>query len=186
MTQTPRHYHSRYQDIVAWVQKYGKPTLFVTFTGNPSWPEIKDELLPHQSASDRPDLVARVVWLKLQDLLAIIRNGCFGPLRAHVWVIEYQKTGLPHVHIVLSLHNRDNFFSEGIDDFISARIPPPKAGPKLHDIVRTAMVHGSCEGYNPKAPCMVWDPRSGRSKCSKKFPKPFSHMIVNENGYHIT
>jgi hypothetical protein len=38
----------------------GSVTLFITFTFNPNWPEINSELLPGQSASDRPDLVVRV------------------------------------------------------------------------------------------------------------------------------
>ena len=45
----------------------GKPTLFVTFTANPKWKEIQDELLPGQTASDRSDLDARVFNLKHKE-----------------------------------------------------------------------------------------------------------------------
>lgn len=37
---------SRYQDAMAIVREKGKPDLFVTFTCNPNWPEIVEELLP--------------------------------------------------------------------------------------------------------------------------------------------
>ena len=48
------------------VAKLSKPDLFLTFTCNPKWPEIVANLLPGQTASDRPDLVARVFKLKLK------------------------------------------------------------------------------------------------------------------------
>jgi len=63
-----------YQDSIAIVRHYGKPSLVITFTTNPKWEEIERELLPHQCASDRPDLVARVFNLKVQDLLNQIRH----------------------------------------------------------------------------------------------------------------
>lgn len=39
-TLSPRHYHKMYQEAMAIVQKFDKPILFITFTGNPNWPEI--------------------------------------------------------------------------------------------------------------------------------------------------
>ena len=50
---------------MAIVRKYGKPDFFVTFTCNPTWPEIVENLMPGQTAQDRPDLVARVFNLKV-------------------------------------------------------------------------------------------------------------------------
>ena len=49
-----------FQDSMAIVRQLGRPSLFITFTANPKWKEIMDELLPGQSPQDRPDLVARV------------------------------------------------------------------------------------------------------------------------------
>jgi len=63
-----------YQDSMAIVRHFGKPSLFITFTANPKWIEIQQELLPNQTAADRPDLVARVFNLKLKDLLNQIRH----------------------------------------------------------------------------------------------------------------
>ena len=51
---------ARFQDAMALVQAMGKPNLFITVTCNPDWPEIQNNLLPGQSAQDRPDLKARV------------------------------------------------------------------------------------------------------------------------------
>ena len=53
-----------YQDSMAIMRHFGRPTLFITFTANPKWKAIVDELLPEQIAVDRPDLVARVFHIK--------------------------------------------------------------------------------------------------------------------------
>ena len=55
-----QYQHQLYQDAMAIVCHYGKPDLFITFTCNPQWPEITKTLFPNQTASDCPDIVARV------------------------------------------------------------------------------------------------------------------------------
>ena len=81
-----------YQDALSIVRRFGKPDLFVTFTCNPSWPEIKDNLLNNQKASVRPDLCARVFHLKLKALMNDIKKEkIFGTVVAHIYTIEYQK-----------------------------------------------------------------------------------------------
>ena len=54
----PRDMKARFQDAMALVQVIGKPNFFITVTCNPDWPEIKDSLLPVQSAQERPDLTS--------------------------------------------------------------------------------------------------------------------------------
>ena len=51
-----RNMYQHYQDTLTLVTKYGKPEIFLTFTANPKWPEVLEMLLPHQSASDRPNI----------------------------------------------------------------------------------------------------------------------------------
>lgn len=92
----PRFMAHLYQNAMAICRYLGKPTLFITFTANPKWKEIKDELLHGQTASDRPDLVARVFNLKLKELLdQLKRKNIFGTYKGLVRTIEYQKRGLP-------------------------------------------------------------------------------------------
>ena len=64
----PRFMIQLYQDAMSVVRKLRKPDLFITFTCNPTWPEISHELLKHQKPSDRPDIIARVFKLKLDEL----------------------------------------------------------------------------------------------------------------------
>ncbi len=89
-----------YQDAMARVRKFGKPDLFITFTCNPKWKEITDTLLSGQTTKDRPELVTRVFNLKLDALLKDIKDGVLGNVIAKIWVIEFQKRGLPHTHFV--------------------------------------------------------------------------------------
>ncbi|UYV83334.1 hypothetical protein LAZ67_23000610 [Cordylochernes scorpioides] len=69
---SPRHMHEYAQDAMTYVRVYGRPDLFITFTCNPRWEEIKELLLPGQSLSDRPDIIARVFNQILRALMHFI------------------------------------------------------------------------------------------------------------------
>ena len=85
---------------MAMVRKHGSPDVFLTFTCNPKWTEITENLRPGESPWERPDLVARVFKLKLKELLHdLFKNNVLGHEVAHCGVIEFQKRGLPHAHI---------------------------------------------------------------------------------------
>lgn len=108
--------HQLYQDAMSIVRAYGKPDLFITFTCNPKWPEINNELLKGQEPNDRPDLIARVFKIKLKELLDdLLKNKIFGHAIAHVYVVEFQKRGLPHAHILLILDKNDK--PKTVEDF---------------------------------------------------------------------
>ncbi|SDA02465.1 BZ3501_MvSof-1269-A2-R1_Chr12-3g03609 [Microbotryum saponariae] len=97
----------RYQDAMACVVKYGKPSLFITVTCNPKWPEIKAALGPNDEARSRPDLIARVFEAKLTRL-------CDG-----FWATSNGQAGLPHAHILHTLAPDDHSLStEAIDKVI--------------------------------------------------------------------
>src|SRR5277367_4689491 len=89
---SPRNMQQNYQDAMAIVRKYGKPDLFITMTCNPKWAEIMTNLEYSQSAEMRPDLVARVFHIKLQELLDdICKRHVFGTPSAKIHAIEFQK-----------------------------------------------------------------------------------------------
>ena len=134
---------------------------------------------------DRPDLVTRVFKLKKDQLIRDIRSEkIFGKVPAILWVIEFQKRGLPHVHILVILANDDRVSSSSdIDNVICAQLPPsPENFPegskerdqaeRLEKIVLANMVHGPCGKEYPNSPCM------SEGKCSKKYPKPFCDKTV--------
>ena len=57
-----------YQNAMAIVRHFGKPDFFITFTCNPQWKEITDELLEYQTPADHPDLVSRVFKIEVAPL----------------------------------------------------------------------------------------------------------------------
>ncbi|OBZ80576.1 hypothetical protein A0J61_11375, partial [Choanephora cucurbitarum] len=174
----------QYQDSMAIVPYFGKPSLFITFTANPRWIETQRELLPGQNTSGRPDLVARVFDLKVKELLKDLKvKNVFGTYKGLVRTIEYQKRGLPHLHLLLFLDSSHAIYSaDEIDRIISAEIPLKESDPELCEIVTKNMVHGPCGNLNPKSPCMVKD-ANGNLKCSKRFPKTFTEQtVISDDG----
>ena len=179
-----------FQDSMAIVRHFGKPTLFITFTANPKWKEIQDELLYDQVAWDRPDLIARVFRLKMLALLHDLKETqIFGRFKGYVWTIEYQKRGLPHMHLLLFLHSEDRFLNaDKIDQIVMAELPDAEMDPsgQLTELVKSMMVHGPCGEQAPRAPCMMSKDGGRTMTCSKKYPRAFQeHTSVLEDGYPI-
>ena len=176
----PRDMYQRYLDGMAIARHFKKIDLFLTMTANPNWPEIKRELLPGQTVNDRPDLVSRVFQLKKKVLMhAILKDGIFGPCVAHVYSIEFQKRGLPHMHLLLFLKDGYKLLTpDVVDSIIAAEWPDPITHPHLFEAVKKFMVHGPCGTLNPQAPCMK------DNKCIHGYPKPFqSHTTMDSEGY---
>jgi len=95
-------------------------------TANPKWPEIIHSLFPGQTATDRPDIVSQVFEQKKKALLKLIDNGFFGT------TIEFQKRGLPHIHLLIFLHPQDHIQnSHHINSMILAQLPDPQLQPLL-------------------------------------------------------
>ncbi|KYN19366.1 hypothetical protein ALC57_08303 [Trachymyrmex cornetzi] len=144
-------------------------------TCNPKWREIIENLLSLQQPSDRPDICARVFNIKKEYLIdLIVKQKFFGEVAAYVYVIEFQKRGLPHVHILVTLkQNYKLTTADIVDKYISAEIPDPQQNSRLHEIVMKHMIHGPCGDW-----CLI------DGKCSKHFPKAFmDETIMDEDAY---
>ncbi|XP_075658630.1 uncharacterized protein LOC142628404 [Castanea sativa] len=183
-TGSPRYMIENYQDAMAICRWAGYPDLFITFTCNTKWPEIDLFLSkkPRQKVEDRPDVIARVFKIKLDQLLYDLKHGQhFGKVIAVVYTVEYQKRGLPHAHILLFVHHDDKHPTAAeIDRIISAEIPDLNEDSLVYEAVKQYMVHGPCGSINLKASCMI------ENKCTKHFPKKFcSQTTVDEDGFPI-
>ncbi|ONM53414.1 hypothetical protein ZEAMMB73_Zm00001d019617 [Zea mays] len=168
----PRDMRRRYMDAMALVRKFWKPDIFLTMTCNPNWDEITRELLPMQSPQDRPDLVVRIFRAKLEELKKrLTKHHILGKIRAYVYVVEFQKRGLPHVHFLLIMQRKYKLTCpDQYDHLISAEIPDKKKYPELYKMVIKHMMHGPCGLLNPKCPCT-----KGRASCKNHYPRAFSN-----------
>jgi len=177
----PRFMVQLYQDAMAICRSFRLPSYFITFTCNPNWPEIQAELLPGQRATDRPDLVTRMFCMKLSVLIKdLMKDEVFGPTVAQIHVIEFQKRGLPHAHILIILKPEFQPTTPAqIDMAISEELPDPEMDPEwMFETISKCMLHGPCGPAFPNVPCM----QDGR--CLKGYPRPFrNETSLDENGY---
>ncbi|XP_050897815.1 uncharacterized protein LOC127104687 [Lathyrus oleraceus] len=126
-----------YEDGMAIVLNGGKPDIFLTMTCNPSWSEITSELLPFQTPQDRPDLLTRIFRSKFEKLKDdVINKGVLGKVKSYMYVTEFQKRGLPHVHMLLVLESNDKLRDpKDYDSMVRAEIPKLECEPQLHEAV---------------------------------------------------
>ncbi|CAG8780456.1 3651_t:CDS:1, partial [Acaulospora morrowiae] len=177
-----RYMSQYYQDAMAIVRKYGKPSLFITITCNPHWPEILAELYDKQVPNDRPDIIVRIFNLKLKAILNdIIDKNILGKVVVFVLVIEFQKRGLPHAYLLIILTNEDNPQEPSdYDNIVSAEIPDPIHQSQLYETITRYMIHGPCGSLAPHAPCMQ------DGICSKNYPRHFANVTRDDaNGYPL-
>lgn len=94
---------------------------------------------------------------------------------------EFQKRGLPHVHCLVWLKNKNKTDTLSlIDSLISAEIPDISTDPLGYALVSESMMHGPCGKMNEKCPCMK------KGVCSKHYPKSFhDETSINEEGFPI-
>jgi hypothetical protein len=151
---------------MAICKKFGPPSLFITMTANPYWPEILGEIPPGSNAYDHPTITARVFNLKVQHLIfQLTKMRRLGTVIAYVYTIEFQKQGLPHMHMMVTLNEKDHPSTpEKIDLIVTAQIPDPDKEPRLHQLVEQFMLHGPFS----KMPC--WNGKKFKSG----YPKPYT------------
>jgi len=178
----PHHMVQNYQDAMAICRWAGYPDAFVTFTCNPQWLEIKRALLLRQQPQDRPDLVTREFKIKLKELINDIhKNHILGRTIAGIYVIEFQKRGLPHAHILIFFTEDSKPHTvEDMDRMISAKLMNSKTNKLAHETITKCTMHGPCGAAFPNAPCME------EGKCKKQYPRKFqSETVTDVNGYPI-
>lgn len=86
-----------------------------------------------------------------------------------MYVIEFQKRGLPHAHILLICDSQSKLrTADDIDHYyIRANIPDYSNETLLYNMVIKHMVHGP----HPNSPCM----KDG--ECTKNYPNNFNENI---------
>jgi hypothetical protein len=105
----------------------------------------------------------------------------FGPVLAVLYIVEFQKRGLPHIHCLVWLDaGAKEFDASVVDNFICAEIPNVNTDPLGYALVDEFMIHGPCGESNRNCPCMK------NNKCSKNFPKDFQdETTIDDFGFAL-
>ena len=109
----------------------------------------------------------------------LIKGAIFGKVIGHISVIEFQKRGLPHAHILLIFASEDKPIEPlHYDKMVCAELPNKVMFPELHEIISRCNVHGPCGEFDANAPCMV------DGKCRFRYPRSFSvSTTADKDGY---
>ena len=170
-------------ESLAIVRKKGNPHLVITMTCNPNHPQILRDL-PHGSMPGNcPDIVLRVFYQQVHQLLYMLYEkkipGWEG-IKGIINVIEFQKRGLPHVHVLAILDRTSSMVEDKIDKYAKAEIPDKEVNTVDWKNVVTFMLHKPCGDLNPDTPCC----QNRYGACESGFPEDScerSHF-AEENG----
>jgi Lon protease-like protein len=110
-----------------------------------------------------------VFKIKLKELINDIhKNHILGRTIARICVVEFQKHGLSHAHIVIFFtEDYKPHTVEDVDRMISAQLSNSETKKLAHETVARCMMHGPCGVAFPNAPCME------EGKCKKQYPRKF-------------
>jgi hypothetical protein len=125
-----------------------------------------------------------VFKIKLKELINDThKKHILGRTIAGIYVIEFQKHGLPHAHILIFfVEDYKPHTIEDVDHMISVELlnPNPEINRLAHETVTRCMMHGPCGVAFPNPPCM----KDG--KCKKQYPHKFQFETMTDvNGYPI-
>ena len=106
---------------------------------------------------NRFDLMIKMFQLKLKKLLRdFIERYVMKIMIAHIYVIEFQKRNLSHVHIFLIANSRNEFDENNIDDVVHAIIFFKKTfefnveRKILYELMIDQMIHKNCKKIKKK------------------------------------
>ena len=89
-------------DTMQLFTRVRRPELYISFECNPEWREIVEALPNGDVWQQHPDVVARIFRMKSKSLIdTIMYPEASVPMYALVYRVEWQKRGLPRVHILL-------------------------------------------------------------------------------------
>uniref|UniRef100_A0A915E5Z2 Helitron helicase-like domain-containing protein n=1 Tax=Ditylenchus dipsaci TaxID=166011 RepID=A0A915E5Z2_9BILA len=203
----PRYMLNGYNDAMCICSEFGIPDLFITMTCDPTHPDILKNIPSGDKPNNHPGICNRVFRQHCEKVLEVLnckdkkKGGIFGRMTAFCYTIEFQKRGLPHMHLLLTVDEEGKkYLRDNVDEVLSARVC--LCGDE-NCFINARMIHGPCGLENPKCPCMKsrlcpdcnskpkrdrpadCEDCAGMEKyCSKGFPQPFSEKTdLSGHGY---
>jgi hypothetical protein len=177
-----------FQNSMTIVRHYDKLTLFITFTINFHWLEIKKKLtkFSRQITSNRSNIVSRVFRMKIVRLLDnVIKRKMFSKCLDRVWIVKYQKRDLSHVHLLMFL--KDQFLiANCVDDIVCAKLSNLvlHSNDVLREIVERQLTHDSCEIVMSIVSCM--STKHELNVCFKRYSREFQDATTIEKDSYST
>ncbi|XP_074349564.1 uncharacterized protein LOC141689212 [Apium graveolens] len=183
-TGSQRYMNQYFKDFLAICRTIGHPSLFLTMKCNTQWPEIKQmmEYLLGVDVANKPDVIAIVFKLKLDQLLDLIKKkNYFGKCIGVLHVIEFQKHGLPHRHMLIWLHLQSRPQNmQQIDELISSEILDKNMDHIGYNVVQAYMIHETCGKDFSYSPCMV------KGNHGRHFPKKYNaNTFFDDCGFPV-
>ncbi len=120
--------------------------------------------------------------INLKELINDIhKNHILGHTIAGIYVVEFQKCGLPHAHILIFFtEDCKPHMVEDVDRMISVELLNSKTNKLAHETIARCTMHGPCGAVFLNAQCME------EGKCKKQYPRKFqSETVTDVNGYPI-
>lgn len=157
------------------MMRLGRPQFFITLTVNSADPELRSRLFPGRRAEDDPVMVAQFFEARLRKFLKLLEHGLLGEYVFAIVVIEWQKRGLPHAHILLKVRNKrldaDHATMAEIDRWVTVEESTLRTR-LARRIFRRTMRHGCTKICRTKAHrCTDRDDCSSQAlPCKKRFP----------------
>jgi hypothetical protein len=107
---------------------------------------------------------------KLEELRqCLLYKDILGKVKAYVYVVEFQKSVLPHAHWLLIMQIKYKITCpEQYDAIITAKLPDEKKYLELYKMVTKHMMHGPCRVLNPNYLCT-----KDCTSCKNYYPRPF-------------
>lgn len=169
---------------------------FLTFTGNPCWPEITRNLMEGQTYQNNADIVCRYFIDKVTEFVKdITQRHVLGRVAAWTFSVEHQQGGMPHIHFLTMLEKGDDLRTpDFVNQYICARIPqlpsPEDLTPqamqqrRLWQLVTKLNMHDCVSGRSCRV--LKFD-RQGEpyEYCTKGFKKPFSETTILSGLYFL-
>ncbi len=162
-----------YQNFMIIAHYFEKFIMFVTCIANLHWSEIIAAFELNQKVENQLNIITQVFHKKIKTLLQNLKTQ-YDQYFDIIWTIKYQKRDLPHIHILLFLHQKNNFLKWAcMNELICAKLFDLNIdlNKSLQRIIESQLTHDSCDVWNFSASCMKDNSKDSEWVCEKKFSK---------------
>jgi hypothetical protein len=110
-----------YQNFMIITHHFEKSIMFIMYIANLHWSEIIVALKLNQKVENWSNIITQVFHEKIKILLQNLKIQ-YDQYFDIIWIIKYQKHDLFYIHILLFLHQKNNFLERAyVNELICAK-----------------------------------------------------------------